>query len=286
MHKLNALHFAKHLIRNASDNKSNSGNVVVIGGATSMTGSIVLASLGALYTGSGWVKLIPLDPRFPHIIQSFPEFMIYKTSHSHPQDILKSIQPDVIVIGPGLGQTETSKSWLLAAIEYYSPLIIDADGLNLLALYPEFTNLISDRFWTTIMTPHTCEASRLLNTTIEDVQKDRTGAIMQLIELYNSIVILKGHKTLIGMKAETVLTCLDGNSGMACAGMGDVLTGVIASFVAQGLHHHLSPWQASCLAIEVHALAGDSLARQGIGPIGMTPSELAKEMRHILNNVI
>ena len=286
MNRLNSLHFTKSLSRHESDHKGHSGKVLIIGGSSSMSGSIILAGLGALYSGAGWVKMIALDPAFPHLIPQYPELMIYSSQTLDPLDLLKRIKPDVIVIGPGLAQNDISKGWLLASIEYYAPLVIDADGLNLLASHPELTELIHERFWTTILTPHPGEASRLLNVPCEDIQKNRSNAIHQLIEMYNSIVILKGHKTLLGMKSEPIQTCFDGNPGMACAGMGDVLAGAIGSLVAQSLFHHLTPWQACCLAVEIHALAGDSCIGKGCGPIGMTPSELSKEIRFILNRAL
>ena len=168
MNRLNSLHLTKNLSRHESDHKGHSGKVLIIGGSTSMSGSIILAGLGALYSGAGWVKLIALDPAFPHLIPEYPELMIYSSQILAPLELLKAIKPDVIVIGPGLAQNDISKSWLLAAIEYYAPLVIDADGLNLLANHPEFTELIRERFWTTILTPHPGEASRLLNKSCED----------------------------------------------------------------------------------------------------------------------
>jgi len=117
MHILNSLQLLKHLERDVSDHKGTSGKLVIIGGANTMSGSIVLAGLGALYTGSGWVKLIPLDPNFPNLIDSYPELMIYRPGKQLPSEILQEINPDVIVIGTGLGQSESSLAWLMATLE-------------------------------------------------------------------------------------------------------------------------------------------------------------------------
>jgi len=284
MHILNSLHLLHHLKRDVSDHKGTSGKLVIIGGANTMSGSIVLAGLGALYTGSGWVKLIPLDPNFPNLIDPYPELMIYQTGQRLPAQVLQEINPDAIVIGPGLGQSESSLTWLMAALEYHAPIVIDADGLNLLSQHPELQVQIRNRSHRVILTPHPGEAGRLLNTSSQVVQSDRMLAIKQLIAQYQAIVVLKGHHSLVGMPEEDILTCTSGNSGMACAGMGDVLSGALGSLIAQGLRHNLSAWQASCLAVEVHASAGDLLVEKGIGPIGMTSSELAKEMRTIVNS--
>jgi hydroxyethylthiazole kinase-like uncharacterized protein yjeF len=284
MQILNSLHLIGHLQRDVSDHKGTSGKLVIIGGANTMSGSIALAGLGALYTGSGWVKLIPLDPNFPNLIDPYPELMIYHPKDRPPTEILQEIKPDVIVIGPGLGQSASSLAWLEATLEYQSPLVIDADALNLLSQHPELHEPICNRSHRIVMTPHPGEAGHLLHSSSEAVQSNRMLTMQQLIDQYQSIVVLKGHHTLVGMAAEDVLTCISGNSGMACAGMGDVLSGALGSLIAQGLHHNLSSWQTSCLAVEVHARAGDLLVEKGIGPIGMTPSELAKEMRTIVNS--
>ncbi|BDW11618.1 hypothetical protein PSHI8_17010 [Polynucleobacter sp. SHI8] len=284
MQILHSLHLINNLRRDVTDHKGTSGKLVIIGGASTMSGSIALAGLGALYTGSGWVKLIPLDPDFPNLIDPSPELMIYHPGQRSPAEILQEIKPDVIVIGPGLGQSASSLAWLEATLEYQSPLVIDADGLNLLSQHPELHEPICNRSHRIVMTPHPGEAGRLLHSSSQVMQSDRMLAMKQLIAQYQAIVILKGHHSLVGMPAQDVLTCISGNSGMACAGMGDVLSGALGSFIAQGLHHNLSTWQAACLAVEVHARAGDLLVEKGIGPIGMTPSELAKEMRTIVNS--
>ena len=284
MQILHSLHLINNLQRDVTDHKGTSGKLVIIGGASTMSGSIALAGLGALYTGSGWVKLIPLDPNFPNLIDPYPELMIYQPGQRSPSEILQEIKPDVIVIGPGLGQNASSLPWLEATLKYQSPLVIDADGLILLSQHPELHEPICNRSHRIVMTPHPGETGHLLQSSSEVVQSDRMLAIKQLIDQYRAIVVLKGHHTLVGMPMEDVLTCISGNPGMACAGMGDVLSGALGSLIAQGLHHNLSSWQTSCLAVEVHARAGDLLVEKGIGPIGMTPSELAKEMRAIVNS--
>lgn len=286
MHVLDSLYLSKKLLRHPAENKGNFGRVVVIGGAKTMSGSLVLAGLGALYTGAGWVKLIPLNPQFPEMIESHPELMVYHAYPKKPTEVLKVMQPDVIVIGPGLGIDALAYQWLLAAIAYHAPLVVDADALHLLTTHPSLCDLMTDRFETAILTPHPGEAGFLLHRSPDDIQHDRHAAAMHMMEMYQSIVILKGHKTLLAHPQEPILTCLQGNPGMACAGMGDVLSGAIGSLIAQGSSHHLSAWQACCLAVEIHARSGDLLAESGVGPIGMTPSELAKTMRTIFNQAM
>jgi NAD(P)H-hydrate repair Nnr-like enzyme with NAD(P)H-hydrate dehydratase domain len=108
-------------------------------------------------------------------------------------------------------------------------------------------------------------------------------AIENLIELTHSIVVLKGQHTLIASPQHTPLQCLAGNPGMGTGGMGDVLTGSIAAIAAQGVRHQLDLWQATGIAVQIHATAADSLVSKGVGPSGLTPSETILEMRSLLN---
>jgi len=103
------------------------------------------------------------------------------------------------------------------------------------------------------------------------------------VALTKSVVVLKGQHTLLASPQHPVQQCLQGNPGLAVAGMGDVLTGCIAALAGQGVRHGLNLWQAAALGVQMHAIAGDYLLAKGIGPIGMTPSELAQEIRNVLN---
>jgi NAD(P)H-hydrate repair Nnr-like enzyme with NAD(P)H-hydrate dehydratase domain len=135
----------------------------------------------------------------------------------------------------------------------------------------------------TVLTPHPGEAARLLNMTTEEVQIDRLGALAKLVDLSQSIVVLKGQGTLIGAPKQTSKLCLRGNSGMGVGGMGDVLTGILAAVIAQGLHHDLLVFESTCLAVDIHSEAADTLVDQGVGPIGLTPSEVIHQVRRLIN---
>jgi hydroxyethylthiazole kinase-like uncharacterized protein yjeF len=179
---------------------------------------------------------------------------------------------------------------LSQALQSSSLLIIDADGLNLIATHPELLQQLKLRpSLSTVITPHPGEAARLLNTTPEQIQINRPLAIDQLVALTGAVVVLKGQNTLIkSPNASTQLNeatrvCLKGHPGMGVAGMGDVLTGVIAAVMSQGIKHQINPFEASCLAVELHAAAADALLNQGIGPIGLTPSEVIIEIRNLIN---
>jgi hydroxyethylthiazole kinase-like uncharacterized protein yjeF len=169
-------------------------------------------------------------------------------------------------------------------------LVLDADALNLISESPEFLKQLQIRNQqspgSTVLTPHPGEAAKLLQSTTEKVQSDRMQSIQQLVELTQSIVVLKGQHTLIASPEHPPAQCLAGNPGMGTGGMGDVLTGSIAAIAGQGVRHQINLWQATGIAVELHASAADSLVTKGVGPIGLTPSETILEMRSLLNKLL
>jgi hydroxyethylthiazole kinase-like uncharacterized protein yjeF len=223
-----------------------------------------------------------LDERAIAVLSDQPELML---SHAS-KEMIEQAQADVLAIGPGLGQSAQAHELLNQALQTSTLLIIDADGLNLIATDPELLKQLKHRpSLSTVITPHPGEAARLLNTTAEQIQINRALAIDQLVALTGAIVVLKGQNTLIKSPDlnEATQVCLKGHPGMGVAGMGDVLTGVMAAIISQGIRHQIKPFEAACLAVELHAAAADSLLNQGIGPIGMTPSEVIKEIRKLIN---
>ncbi len=284
--ELNSLHLLSRLIRQPHEHKGHAGKVLIIGGASGMTGSVLLSGRAALHAGAGWVMIGFLDERAIAVLSDQPELML---SHAS-KEMIEQAQPDVLAIGPGLGQSAEARDLLNQALQSPALLIIDADGLNLIATDPELLKQLKHRpSMSTVITPHPGEAARLLNTTTEQVQLDRPLAIDQLVTLTGAIVVLKGQNTLIKAPHlapqlnEVTQVCLKGHPGMGVAGMGDVLTGVVAAIVSQGIRHHINPFEAACLAVELHATAADNLLNQGIGPIGLTPSEVINEIRNLIN---
>lgn len=188
-----------------------------------------------------------------------------------------------MAVGPGLGLSDHALQFLEASLAFPGPLILDADALNLLADHPRLSQLLRERKDPCTITPHPGEAARLLGILVKEVQANRSQAMQMLIDRFQCYVVLKGHHTLVGAPHNNIYTCQAGNPGMATGGMGDVLTGLIASLAAQGIYHHLNLWEATCLAVELHARAADQLVQVGIGPNGMTPLELAKAIRSLIN---
>jgi len=280
--ELNSLHLLSRLVRQPHEHKGHAGKIVIIGGAIGMAGAVLLSGRAALHAGAGWVMIGFLDERAIAVLSDQPELML---SHAS-KEMIEQAQADVLAIGPGLGQSAQAHELLNQALQTSTLLIIDADGLNLIATDPELLKQLRHRpSLSTVITPHPGEAARLLNTTAEQIQINRALAIDQLVALTGAIVVLKGQNTLIKSPDlnEATQVCLKGHPGMGVAGMGDVLTGVMAAIISQGIRHQIKPFEAACLAVELHAVAADSLLNQGIGPIGMTPSEVIKEIRKLIN---
>ncbi len=156
----------------------------------------------------------------------------------------------------------------------------DADALNLIASNQELSEQLSQRKHATIITPHPGEAARLLKISSKEVQQNRIESALKLAQQYNAVCILKGHETIVAFQYQS-FTNASGNVGLASGGTGDVLSGIIGSLVAQGLH----VLDASKTGVYLHGAAADSLVAKGIGPIGLSASEVALETRHILNSI-
>jgi len=280
---LNVLSLVNRLKRQPDAHKGDAGKVLLVGGAKTMSGALVLAGQAALYSGAGWVVLMMLDASSAHLVAEQPELMVHDAQTLEPVDALKLIQPDVIAIGPGLGQSPFALQWLKTVLSWPVPLVIDADAINLMAVHRELLTALHQREQDCTLTPHPGEAARLLACTSAEVQADRGRSLLQLIELTHSVVVLKGHQSLIASPDHATVQCMQGNPALAVGGSGDVLTGCMAALIAQGKKHQLDQWQATSLAVQLHALAADRLLAQKVGPIGMTPSELAHELRDCIN---
>lgn len=256
-----------------------------------MAGALCLAGKGALYAGAGWVVLAMLDSASAHAASAQPELMVHDANAHNTADMLERVAPDVLAIGPGLGTDARALQWLHAALGFTGPLVLDADALNLIAQHAPLMQTLRERSArtprsNTVLTPHPGEAARLLQCSTQAVQAQRQASVLALVERTQAVVVLKGHGSLIASPQHAPLVCEAGNSGMAAGGMGDVLTGAVAALIAQGLRHGLDAWQATALAVQAHAMAGDALVASGVGPIGLTASEVAVEMRRVVNALV
>jgi len=247
------------------------GHVLVIGGDKGMSGAPRMAAEAALRVGAGLVS-VATHPAHAEMINTIrPEIMGHGVQSAHAVRSLIQ-KASVIVVGPGLGIGRWSQSVWVSALNSQKKLILDADALNLLAKKKQSVALD----W--ILTPHPAEAARLLKTTVEKIQSDRYAAVCALQKKWGGVVVLKGAGTLIKGPLGDPVLCTAGNPGMATAGMGDMLSGVIGGLLAQGM-----PTQSAAeLGVLVHALAGDSAAREG-GERGMIATDLLPFLRQWVN---
>lgn len=245
------------------------GHVLIIGGDYGFFGAPLMAAMAALRVGAGLVTVATRKENAYLMATSHPEIM------SAPLQSAKDLKnlltkATVIAVGPGLGSTAWSKKMYDMVLQSNKPMILDADALNLLAKKPKTNN-----HW--ILTPHPGEAARLLNRTTQQIQNNREEALRTLQKKYQGVCVLKGAGTLILGETRKLKQCNAGNPGMATAGMGDILTGVIAGLLAQ----KLTPEVASELGVLVHAKAADSAAKEGMR--GMIATDLLPFLRKWVN---
>lgn len=242
--------------RTADAHKGHFGRILVVGGDYGLGGAAILAAGSALRAGAGSVTCATRDAHVQPGLSCFPDIMFRSTEH-HSVLVGLIASADVIAIGPGLGRSPWGEMSLRTVLDSGKPLVMDADALNLLALSgwrnPENVPLV--------LTPHPGEAARLLDQSTEQVNADRYASARALADRYRGVCLLKGAGTVIAEAGRASVHVLrGGNPGMATAGMGDVLTGIIAGLLGQGV----SITDAACLGAAWHAASADRcVARQG-----------------------
>ncbi|THB72130.1 MAG: NAD(P)H-hydrate dehydratase [Gammaproteobacteria bacterium] len=257
--------------RNRNAHKGDHGHVLVIGGDIGMSGAVRMAGQAALRVGAG-LATVATRPEHAYMVNSGrPELMCYGVETKDELQELMA-RASVIILGPGLGQSEWSRVMYAEAVDSVLPKIIDADALNILA---EVNNPqpFHDQ---TVITPHPGEAARLLGKTNLEIQKDRFYAADELEKRYGAAVVLKGVGTIITSQGQFNV-CQYGNPGMATAGMGDVLSGVIAGLMAQNIKADI----AANLGVYMHAKAGDVASQSG--ERGMVAADLFQPLRRLSN---
>ncbi len=253
------------------------GSVGILGGASAMCGAALLAGRAALKLGAGRVYAALLADAAPAVDMGQPELMLCS-----PEKLFQLDHLNCLAVGPGLGQSPQAVQWLGHALETELPLVLDADALNLLSIHDDLRELTKSRKGGTILTPHSAEAARLLSSTTHDIQQERVHSAMLIAQRLNSLVVLKGAGSICATPKGEWFVNPTGNPGMSSAGMGDVLSGMIAALIAQ----RLTPQSALLLAVYLHGAAADDLVEQGIGPIGLTATEATEAARALLNRWI
>lgn len=258
--------------------KNKNGHVLVIGGDRGYTGAVMLASEAALRVGAGLVSVATRKEHTGQIAARRPELMCHGVDNDDQLNLLLE-KANVVVIGPGLGQSNWAKELLLAVINSRKFSVIDADALNILSKISAVHSNLLLAPYRSILTPHVGEAARLLNLTTAKVKEDRFAVVDALQKKYGGIAILKGAGTLIAT-ADDLVVSPTGNPGMASGGMGDALSGVIAGLLAQGF----SLKNAAQQGVYIHGKAADLAAEQD-GERGLLASDLMPHLRRLVNNL-
>lgn len=239
-----------------------------------MVGAALLAAHAALLSGAGRVYAALLAENAPAVDLLHPEIML-----RFPDKLAELPQLDCVVVGPGLGQAPAAIKLLEYWITQDFPLLLDADALNLLSMHPHLRMAMQTRKAVSVITPHPGEAAKLLGCDTAGIQQDRSKSALKLTKELNAICVLKGAGSICAHPNGEWFINTSGNPGLASAGMGDVLSGIIASFIAQGL----SAFDAAKLGVYLHGAAADALIEQGTGPVGLTASEISLEIRNLIN---
>ena len=255
--------------RARSAHKGDFGHVLIVGGGPGMPGAVRLAGEAALRSGAGLVSVATHPSHAALLVGARPELMCHAIGEVG--DLTELIdRASVIAFGPGLGQSEWARQIFGTMNAVERPSVWDADALNLLASSPSAADQ-------RVITPHPGEAARLLSLSTAVVQADRRTALGSLQKQYGGVAVLKGANSLVSSRSGIPWLCTAGNPGMATAGMGDVLTGIIAALMAQGLASET----AAAVGVEVHARAGDQGATAG--ERGLLATDLLAELRGIVN---
>jgi hydroxyethylthiazole kinase-like uncharacterized protein yjeF len=259
--------------RTRNTHKGSFGSAGVLGGSKSMVGAAILAGRAALKLGSGRVYVGLIDTEAPPVDLVQPELMIRRA------DNLLQAELTALACGPGLGHSGEALRLLEQALKCPLPVVLDADALNLLATDGRLEGNLYNRIAPAVMTPHPAEAARLLGVSVREVQNDRVAAARALAERYRCCIALKGCGTVIATPDGRWWINTSGNPGMASAGMGDVLTGLVVALLAQGW-----PVEAAVIGgVHLHGAAADALVAAGTGPAGLTAGEVIDAARALFN---
>jgi NAD(P)H-hydrate epimerase len=260
-----------HLSRRRVDShKGDYGHVLVIGGAQGMTGAPILCAQAALRSGAGLVSLAVPKEIYAIVARKVPpEIMVHPFPESLPA-LLK--RASVLAVGPGLGRGPAQKRLVRRLLaKSTQPMVVDADGIFALKGLKKLKR--SSRAGETVITPHPGEMANLLGIPIKEVQSNRKGVAVATAKRLGTVIVLKGHRTVIASPSGRVVLNSTGNPGMATAGMGDVLTGVIAALIGQGA----DAFHAAVAGAYLHGLAGD-LAAKKVGQLSLTAGDVLKTL--------
>ena len=255
-------------IREENSNKGTFGKILNISGSHYMPGCAYLSSVAALKTGAGYVVLASEERVLDTVAALAPEVVL------SPVSKIPEINATVLLIGCGLSTSDEAIKIFNSVIPSNIPTVIDADGLNILSQ----TDLKLKK--DTILTPHPKEASRLLGCTLDEILENMETSAKRICEKYNCITVLKTHRTIV-TDGKRVYKNTTGNSALAKAGSGDILAGMISGLLAQGSN----PYEASCLGVYLHGLAGD-LAKNDLTAYGVLASDTIRYIPYAIKTFL
>ncbi len=255
--------------RRINTHKGESGHVLCVGGNHGSGGAVMLCAEAALRSGAGLASVATRALHVAPLLARCPEAMAHAVEDAFDLAPLLA-RAGGVALGPGLGQDDWAQRLWTAALACGKPLVVDADALNLLAQQPR-------PLAQAVLTPHPGEAARLLGVDTAAVQRDRFAAAQAMATRFSAVVVLKGAGTVVAAPGRLPRVIAAGNPGMAVGGMGDLLTGVIAALLAQGL----PPFDAASAGALLHGLAGDAAVAEG--QRGMLPRDLLPHLRALAN---
>jgi hydroxyethylthiazole kinase-like uncharacterized protein yjeF len=259
--------------RERNVHKGSFGTLAIIGGAEGMVGAPLLAGRAALKLGAGKVVVGFTAREHPAVDWGAPELMLRSAAAA------LAACPDALVVGPGFGADPGAAEVLARALASATPVVMDADALNLVAAHAPLREAVAARVAATVLTPHPAEAARLLATDTASIQRDRLGAALALARDFKAHVVLKGAGSVLAHPDGSWDINASGNCALATAGTGDVLAGLVGALLAQGLAARTALRYAVC----VHGAAADALVGAGTGPLGVVASELPDAARALVN---
>lgn len=279
------IEFVQNIIerRSREIHKGDCGRVLVVAGSSGMAGAAVLACKGALRSGSGLVQAVLPENLFPVVQIGIPEATCLERDFSK----IDLGRYDAAAVGPGLGEGKESVEAVIHIIKNFDgPIVLDADGLNITAHNDLFDLLRKRTSGTTVITPHIGEARRLLGREIGILQEERIDAAAALAEKTGAVTVLKGHKTVVATVGGKTYINTTGNPGMATAGCGDVLTGIITGLMGQkkSCGRRMSAKEAALCGVFLHGMAGD-LAADKIGEYGLIAGDIADYTAYALKQI-
>jgi NAD(P)H-hydrate epimerase len=279
---------AQLLQRRNNSHKGDFGHIFVVAGSLGLTGAAYLTSEAAMHSGAGMVTLgipeslnavleIKLTEVMTRPLAETDQQTLSTKAYSEIKKFSKHV--DVLAIGPGLSSNRSTQALIRTLVmSIDKPMVVDADGLNALVGYLDDLKLQTQKMDAIrIVTPHPGEMARLLDTSIDFVQKQRENIARRFAKNCNVVVVLKGSNTVVASADGDIYVNTTGNPGMATAGAGDVLTGIIAAFLAQGL----DGFKAAKFAVYIHGLAGD-LAKRRNGELGLVASDIIQRLPEAL----